>query len=116
MKNIDISIIKEYNKNGTGSTEIYKFLQGNIIHLEEDITRFAKQNKKLETNRFADLKEKCFLLQENITKKKQFEDSDLDMFDAINKYNTLKNIEMKRLAIFTGIVAIAGAILNFLFK
>lgn len=120
MKNIDNDLIELYNQNMNceASNVLYDYLQGNVVHLQEDIVRFAKRKggSSFEAKRFSDLLEKCVAIQDKITYHLPLDERDIVHFGMINKYNSAKNLEFKRLALFTIAFAIFGLIVSIFFK
>lgn len=116
MKNIDMSVVEQYNNKAIGGDIIYDFIKGNLIHLDEDIKRYSKKGYSQSEFmvKLKDLREMCVSIQDKVTFNKPLADCDIQAFDEINKYNTAKNSEMKRLAILTVVVVIVGGIISFL--
>lgn len=117
VKNIDMFLIEQYNKDFQYGNAIYDYMKGNLIHLEEDINRFTKKGySQFQLKKFTDLHAVCVSIQDKVTYRKPLAEHELKAFDDINRYNSAKNTEMKRLAVLTAIFAILGVVISFLFK
>ena len=93
MKDIDIAIIEGFNNGIMDKKEdIYNFLQGSLIHLDEDLKRF-KRTKQEKTYAYLEtLYNNAVKEQEKVLKGKPLE---IIHILELNRYNQSKTKELK---------------------
>lgn len=114
VKNADV---QRYNEKMDNSNEMYKYMQVNIVHLQDDIARFTRKGySQIQLQKLTDLHKICISIQDKVTYNEQLSESEIKAFEEINQYNTAKNTELIRIAIFTVIIAVVGTIIRFFTK
>jgi len=114
VKNINI---QQYNLGTIGKNEIYNYMSVNLAHLEDDITRYTRKGySQTQLQKFFELKKLCITIQDKVTYGVQLSENEIKSFEKIKLYNTAKNTEMKRIAVFTVIIAVVGTIITSLIK
>lgn len=114
MKNVNI---QQYNEKMNNKNEVYNYMNINLVHLEEDIARYTRKGySQLQLQKFFELQKNCIAIQDKVTYNERLSENEIKAFEDINLYNAAKNTEMKRIAIFTVIIAVAGTIITSLAK
>lgn len=115
MKNITEEDVKLYNEKLV-SAVLPTFLEGSMVHLEEDIPRFKKAEKKEALEYLCALQKDCHFLQEIVLTHKPLTEECISRIEALNKYNTAKKTELKRLVLFAAVVTLLSAAASFLLR
>lgn len=113
LKNVTEDELNEYNQKRENGDILYKYLKGNMIHLEEDIKKCKKaKGYEKQQKQFEIMYENCEKMLEKITFKKPLLKKDFKKIEILNLYNAEKNEEMKRLVMITIVFVLIALILS----
>lgn len=110
MKDIDMAVIEGFN-NGImdGKEDIYNFLQGCIIHLDEDLKRFKRAKQEKAYAYLESLYNNAVKEQEKVLKGKPLE---MIHISELNRYNQSKTKELKMIAAATVVLMVVTVFIS----
>lgn len=104
MKDIDMVVIESFNSGiMDGKEDIYNFLQGCLIHLDEDLKRFKRAKQEKAYAYLESLYNNAVKEQEKVLKGRPLE---IIHILELNRYNQSKTMELKIIAAATVVLMI----------